>query len=287
MKNRLLLTILLSVCLGGAYAQVNFIQPISSSTYRASFVIQVCSTRTTHLIFPHEIKYADLGSKTLVGEVVATATNVFRIKSAMSLFPETSLTVITSDGCLYTFRVLYDAEPVVITYDLTKLTREAEVPKTAKVGTGSAARLSDKLNSLGVQAMDSRRRIKHVGHQLLGMNLYLKNVLYKDDVMFLVLGMENESKLDYGLDFVKLFVAQTKQAGESSAAQEVPLEPIKIFDEKQRTVPNRQELTKVIAISRMTLEKDRRLMVQVNEQGGGRLLTLAIGPEELAYAKPL
>ncbi|GAA4419427.1 conjugative transposon protein TraN [Nibrella viscosa] len=316
MKTTVLFPFLLSVCLGEVYAQVNYVQPgvgtpgvampgryadavatpvgvstysqpIDPATFRTSYAIHVSDTKTTHLIFPHEIKYADLGSKDIYGEAVEKAGNVFRIKSMNRSFLGTSLTVITADGKLYSFRVQYDQDPLVLTYDLSRLSQTPEVPKSAKVASGSVAKLADKLNTLGTQALESRRRIRHVGYQTQGMKLYLKNILYTEDVMFLVLGLDNDSKLDYNPDFMRLYVAQLKRAGESSASQEVIVEPIKIFDDGQPTIPHRQTVTRVLAINRMTLEKDRRLMVQVNEKEGARLLTLPIGPEELASAKPL
>ena len=135
--------------------------------------------------------------------------------------------------------------------------------------------------------MTAKRRIKHIGTEQQGMNMHLKNILYKDDVMFLVLGLDNDSKLDYDMDFMHVFVSQSKKTGESSVAQDVPIDLIKVFNTSENSVPHRKQITKVIAISRMTLEKDRRLMVQVNEKEGGRMLTLPIGTEELASARPL
>ena len=276
---------LLAACLGRA--QTPYAQPMDERTCRSSYAIHVSANKTTHLIFPYEIKYADLGSKDLAGETVVSAGNVFRLKGTCTGFAESSLAVITADGRLFSFRVGYAENPSVLTYDLTPATLTGEVPKTARISTGSAARLANNLNTLGEKAMTGKRRIKHVGTQEQGMGLHLKNIFYQEDVMFLVLGLENSSPLDYDLDFLHVYVSQGKKTGESSAAQDVPVEPIKIFDAGQNTVPHRRAITQVVAIDRMTLENDRRLMIQINEKQGGRLLTLAIGTEELTASRPL
>jgi conjugative transposon TraN protein len=268
-----------------SYCQLAYVQPIDKNAYRISYDIQVSATKTTHLIFPHEIKYADIGSKDLVGEAVTNAGNVFRVKSVQPGIAETNLTVITSDGRLFSFRVNYEESPLVLTYDLGHLALSGDVSKSAQLS-GSSTRLSDNLNALGMQAMSSKRRIKHIGTQVQGVSMFLKDILYKEDVMFLVIGLENRSKLDYELDFIQLHVSQFKKAGESSAAQDVPIDAIKLFDVKETMVVRKGELTKVIAVNRLTLEKDRQLLVQVGEKDGGRLITLAIGPEELSAAKP-
>ena len=270
------------------HAQLAFVLPMQSSTIRPSYDIQVSNNKTTHIIFPYEIRYADLGSKEIAGEAVEKAGNVFRLKAmSQNPFMETNLTVVTADGRLFSFLIHYKENPDALTFDLTKILLDGDVSKSAKVTSGSQARLADNLNRQGELAMHSRRKIRHIGYKAQGMNLYLKNILYKDDVMYLVMGMENSSKLDYQIDYLRTYVTQMKRVGESSATQDVPVEPIKVFDASEQVIPRRDELTKVIAIERLTLEKDRRLIVQTGEESGGRQLTVSIGPEELATARPL
>ena len=278
----------LSLLSAPSMAQLAFVLPTTNSMIRPAYSIQVSNTMTTHIIFPYEIRYADLGSKEIAGEAVEKAGNVFRLKALnANMYLQTNLTVVTSDGRLFSFLISYKSNPDAVTYDLTKQLLDGDVSKSAKVAAGSQARLTDNLNRQGELAMHSRRKIRHIGFKAQGMDLYLRNILYKDDVMYVVLGMENDSKLDYDIDYLRTYVMQMKKAGESSATQDVPVEPIKVFDASEGVIPRHDKLTKVIAIERLTLEKDRRLVVQVGEESGGRQLTIQIGPEELATARPL
>lgn len=271
-----------------AMAQLAFVLPMTNASIRPSYAIQVSANKTTHIIFPYEIRYADLGSKEIAGEAVEKAGNVFRLKATgQNQFMETNLTIVTSDGRLFSFLVSYKEHPDAVTYDLTKMLLDGDVSKSAKISSGSQARLADNLNRQGEMAMHSRRKIRHVGYQTQGMNLFLKNILYKDDVMYVVLGLDNSSKLDYQIDYLRTYVMQLKKAGESSATQDVPVDPIKEFDASEVVVPRHGDLVKVVAIQRLTLEKDRRLVVQVGEAAGGRQMTISIGPDELAMARPL
>ena len=293
MKKRFILPLCLALATApgvvtSAMAQLAFVLPMTNSSIRPSYAIQVSANKTTHIIFPYEIRYADLGSKEIAGEAVEKAGNVFRLKAiGQNPFMETNLTVVTADGRLFSFLISYKDQPDAVTYDLTKMLLDGDVSKSAKVSSGSQARLADNLNRQGELAMHSRRKIRHIGFKAQGMNLYLKNILYKDDVMYVVLGMENDSKLDYGIDYLRTYVMQMKKAGESSATQDVPVDPIKVFDASEMVIPRHDELIKVIAIERLTLEKDRRLIVQVGEESGGRQLAISIGPDELATARPL
>lgn len=293
MKKRFILPLCLALATApgvvtSAIAQLAFVLPMSNSTIRPSYAIQVSTNKTTHIIFPYEIRYADLGCKEIAGEAVEKAGNVFRLKAMnQNPFLETNLTVVTADGRLFSFLVSYKEHPDAVTYDLTKVLLDGDVSKSAKVSAGSQARLADNLNRQGELALHSRRKIRHIGVKAMGINLYLKNILYKDDVMYLVLGMENSSKLDYSIDYLRTYVMQLRRIGESSATQDVPVDPIKVFDASEGVIPRHDRLTKVVAIERLTLEKDRRFIVQMGEENGGRQVSISIGPEELATARPL
>ena len=64
--------------------------------------LEVCYEKTTHIIFPAEITYVDLGNENLVAGLADGATNVLRVKSAFKSFKqETNLSVITEDGLYY------------------------------------------------------------------------------------------------------------------------------------------------------------------------------------------
>lgn len=66
--------------------------------------LEVCYQKTTHIIFPSEIVYVDLGNENLVAGLADGAKNVLRVKSAFKSFKqETNLSVITEDGCFFTF----------------------------------------------------------------------------------------------------------------------------------------------------------------------------------------
>ena len=66
--------------------------------------LEVCYNKTTHIIFPAEITYVDLGNENLVAGIADGAENVLRVKSAFKSFKqETNLSVITEDGSYYTF----------------------------------------------------------------------------------------------------------------------------------------------------------------------------------------
>ena len=63
--------------------------------------LEVCYAKTTHIIFPAEIVYVDLGNENLVAGLADGAKNVLRVKSAFKSFKqETNLSVITEGNMM-------------------------------------------------------------------------------------------------------------------------------------------------------------------------------------------
>lgn len=71
------------------------------------------------------MKYVDLGSFDIIADKATGAENVVRIKAAVKGFEgETNFSVITADGCFYSFNVVYKDEP-------------AQLPSRWKTGYGT------------------------------------------------------------------------------------------------------------------------------------------------------
>ena len=89
--------------------------------------LEVCYNKTTHIIFPAEITYVDLGNENLVAGLADGAKNVLRVKSAFKSFKqETNLSVITEDGSYYTFNVKFAKEPLLLSIEMTDFIHDGE-----------------------------------------------------------------------------------------------------------------------------------------------------------------
>lgn len=89
--------------------------------------LEVCFEKTTHIIFPSEVVYVDLGNENLVAGLADGAKNVLRVKSAFKSFKqETNLSVITDDGSYYTFNVKFAKEPLLLSIEMTDFLHDGE-----------------------------------------------------------------------------------------------------------------------------------------------------------------
>lgn len=89
--------------------------------------LEVGYNKTTHIIFPSEIVYVDLGNENLVAGLADGAKNVLRVKSAFKSFKtETNLSVITEDGNYYSFNVKFAKEPLLLSIEMTDFIHDGE-----------------------------------------------------------------------------------------------------------------------------------------------------------------
>src|SRR5580698_5987781 len=82
-----------------------------SQTTIESFPISICCNKTTNLIFSYAIKSVDRGSKDVLAQKANGAENVLQLKAARETFQPTNLSVITSDGKLFSFIINYSQNP--------------------------------------------------------------------------------------------------------------------------------------------------------------------------------
>ena len=89
--------------------------------------LEVTYGKTVHILFPAEVRYVDLGSPNLIAGKADGAENVIRVKSTVKGFQgETNMSVITEDGCFYTFNVRYADEPLLLNVEMTDIIHDGE-----------------------------------------------------------------------------------------------------------------------------------------------------------------
>lgn len=72
--------------------------------------LEVSDVKWVYLKFAAAVSYADMGTDEITVEVT-NVNSVVRVKSEVSVFDETSITIITTDGKVYTFSLSYKQNP--------------------------------------------------------------------------------------------------------------------------------------------------------------------------------
>lgn len=237
--------------------------------------LEVAFNKTTHVIFPSEIVYVDLGDENLVAGLADGAKNVLRVKSAVKSFKtETNLTVITDDGCFFTFNVKFAKEPLLLNIEMTDFIHDGEAvnrPNNAqeifleRLGQESPMLVKLIMKSIYKQ---NRREIKHIGSKRFGVQFILKSIYTNNGLLYFHTELKNTSNIAFDIDYISFKIVD-KKVVKRTAMQEQVLEPLRAQNYVTVVNGKKSERT-VLALEKFTIPDDKQLVIEVAEKEGGR-----------------
>jgi conjugative transposon TraN protein len=236
-----------------------------------SYPLQIGINKTTNLIFPYEIKSVDRGSRDVLVQKAKGIENVLQVKANAENFIATNLSVITADGKLYSFAVSYTNNPALLNISFA---------------TDSTIHFTDEnFNEAWLEneakKISKQYHFMHIKTRNEQMKLFLNGIYISKGVLWFSMQLSNHSLIDYHPDYIKFFV-QDKHKAKRTAEQRTELEPI-----YQITIPvisGKNKRKMVFAFDQFTLPKGKRLVCQISEKNGGRLLMLHISHTSLLHA---
>lgn len=237
--------------------------------------LEVAFNKTSHVIFPSEIVYVDLGDENLVAGLADGAKNVLRVKSAVKSFKsETNLTVITDDGCFFTFNVKFAKEPLLLNIEMTDFIHDGEAvnrPNNAqeiyleRLGQESPMLVKLIMKSIYKQ---NRREIKHIGSKRFGVQFILKSIYTNNGLLYFHTELKNTSNIAFDIDYISFKIVD-KKVVKRTAMQEQALEPLRAQNYVTVVSGKKSERT-VFALEKFTIPDDKQLVIEVAEKEGGR-----------------
>lgn len=258
---------------------------LQEQNYIGSYRMTVGFQKTTHLIFPYAVSYVDLGNGGIIADKARGAENIVKVKASQQGFPETNMTVVTTDGRLYSFLVNYDANPRVLNYNLA----------STDVSTSSAVVPLAHLSNMGVTQSDleeysrlvlDKRKGPHVQEKKDDITLALQGMYTQDDVFFFPLHLANASNINYDVDFVKFYI-RDKKVAKRTAIQESEVMPVFVYNASSTTIPGPGNIDQVYALRKFTIPDDKNLVVEMFEKGGGRQLSFVVTNSDILKARKL
>lgn len=237
--------------------------------------LEVAFNKTTHVIFPSEIVYVDLGDENLVAGLADGAKNVLRVKSAVKSFKtETNLTVITDDGCFFTFNVKFAKEPLLLNIEMADFIHDGEAvnrPNNAQEifleRLGQESPMLVKLIMKSIYKQD-KREIKHIGSKRFGVQFILKSIYTNNGLLYFHTELKNTSNIAFDIDYISFKIVD-KKVVKRTAMQELVLEPLRAQNYVTVVSGKKSERT-VFALEKFTIPDDKQLVIEVAEKEGGR-----------------
>lgn len=273
----------------GDYYQ-GFTRPLTFDRMIPPYALEVTFHKTVHVIFPAPIRYVDLGSADLLAAKADGTENVLRVKAALRDFSrESNLSVITEDGNYYTFNVKYADEPVKLSVEMTDFLHDGEAvnrPNNAlAVYMQELGQESPLLVKLIMQSIykNNDREIKHIGSKRFGIQHTLKGVYTHNGLLYFHLQLKNSSNVPFNIDFITFKIVDKKVA-KRTAIQEQVVWPLRAYNNLMLIGGQRTERM-VFTLPKFTIPDDKMLVIELNEQEGGRHQRFTVDNADLVRAK--
>lgn len=242
-------------------------------------VIYVPTNKTIALVFKHPIKYIDRGTADILVQQVTEAESIVLVKAAVDHFKETSLSVITDNGGVYSFQVKYASSPVANTLYIKE---NSSLPYPAiNTNTISPAVIA----SYAYGIIDNTKTVRGIRQKKWGISASVKGIYIKDNVLFLQLEVDNESSLDYDIDLLRLYITERVKP-KRTASQEQEQKLLQVTG-NIRTVKAGTTNIIVVALQKFTIPDAKYLAIQLMEKNGGRHISLKLQNRKIVKAKIL
>jgi conjugative transposon TraN protein len=244
--------------------------------------VPVTYNKMTNLVFPMPIRTGIKVSREVLVQKVKGVENVIELKAARPHFAPTNLSVFGLDGRLYSFELEYADSPPLLSFsvidepdgrNLTVSPMPAPIvltglPANESVLAADAETLAGKKNFLHQSAGNEKMRLRVGG-------IYLK-----DSLLWLVLQISNHSLIPYQPEYLRLFIVDRKRA-KRMAMQQVAVDPV--YEKLPGAVKGKVAFA--LGFPSFTIARDKKMILEVAERNGGRVLVLPISYKKLLKAR--
>jgi conjugative transposon TraN protein len=241
------------------------------------YPLQVTFRKTTNLVYPHAIRSVDRGSRDVLVQKAKGVENVLQLKAARPGFEETNLTVITGDGKLYSYKVNYAEEPVVLNLRFSQAVSAKADVFFSQEGTNEGL-----MEVYAAMVLGEERTQRGPRDRKFGIGLDLEGLFVKDDRMYYQLGLTNRTDIRYDIDQLRFYV-RDKKIVKRTARQENEIKSL-VEVGNAVAIEGRSGQQVVFVLPKFTIPDKKHLVVQLMEKDGGRHLKLKLGNRKLIRA---
>ncbi|WP_341220519.1 DUF4138 domain-containing protein [Polaribacter atrinae] len=277
MKTTALLTIVLIFALASrpcpAQAKTNSQQPHILDTIYAN------DTKNVALFFPEPIRQGITGSDHFVFTYNREKEQYFGLLQAKP-GKESNLLVVNRNGSIFSYIVRYKKQLSKLNYF---------IPLSNSIGNEKPL-VSDSIQTATVKdSIDNRtyyyhkfcsyllnrnQRIGRIKKRNEGIILSVENIVFDKEELYFVIQIENNSTLDYDLNFLNLSI-ETRQKGKKKSLQSLYQEPIYKHHLPSKIAEGKM-IRFVYVLPKFSLSNDRRAIFELNEKDGERNIELKI-----------
>lgn len=233
----------------------------------------ISTTQVVHLRFSSELKYVNLGSRDIIAKIVDGSKDFVAVKAREPFNTVTSMSCLESNGAMHTFFVAYREHPERLEWD----TRSSSFSSHPALEVKSSPIEFEKILSM-------KQELYHIGAKEYGLEVRCENIFVKDDVLFLLVSLRNDSAVSYGVSAPR-FAVESKRRTRRGLQYEKAVFPRQSYG--LGTVAPSSEGRFVFTFDKLALLRGQVFKVYFYEDGGARNLVLTFNVNDINKAKML
>ncbi len=256
-----------------------FFASAKSQTHKILDTIYANDTKNVALFFPEPIRQGVTGADNFVFTYNREKEQYFGLLQAKP-GKESNLLVINRNGSIFSYIVRYKKQLSKLNYF---------IPLSNSIGNEKPIKVDSILAESSEERVDNRtyyyqqfcsyllNRNQHIGQikkRNEGIVLSVENIVFDKEELYFVIQIENNSTLDYDLNFLNLSI-ETRQKGKRKSLQRLYQEPTYKHN-LPSTIVESETVRFVYVLPKFSLSNDRRAILELNEKDGERNIELKI-----------
>jgi hypothetical protein len=236
-------------------------------------------TKNVALFFPEPIRQGITGSDNFVFTYNREKEQYFGLLQAKP-GKESNLLVVNRNGAIFSYIVRYKKQLSKLNYFISL---SNSIGNEKPIVTDSIQVVTSEKNidnrtyyyqKFCTYLLNRKQPIGRIKKRMQGIVLNVENVVFDKEELYFVVQIENNSTLDYDLNFLNLSI-ETRQKGKKKSLQRLYQEPI-----YKHRLPSKIAEGKMVrfvyVMPKFSLSNDRRAILELNEKDGERNIKLNI-----------
>lgn len=250
--------------------------------------IDIAFTKTVLLIFDEDTKVLP-GSEQIQA---TTDANTVTIIALEEYFEETNL-IVKEGNRYHSFILRYNDSPKQYIFPYTSGTQKSGsiVIDSSQILKENAeiqkeTLLNENYHLLSKLVFNKQQTISDIGDITGKVYFMLLNMYVKDDLIFFKVGINNKSKIDYKIQRVSFDIRNIDKRLKPSSNQKVQKSILYTFNELSNVKAKTSE-TMVFVLDKFTLDNERKLHIEMWEEGGDRICQFELSANQLLEIEQL
>jgi len=236
-------------------------------------------TKNVALFFPEPIRQGITGADNFIFTYNREKEQYFGLLQAKT-GKESNLLIVNRDGSIFSYIVRYKKQLSKLNYFIP-LSNSIGNEKPLVTDSIQVVTSENKIDNRTYYyqkfcsyLLNRNQRIGRIKKRTQGIGLTVENIVFDKEELYFVVRIENNSTMDYDLNFLNLSI-ETRQKGKRKSLQSLYQEPIYKQHLPLKIIEGKM-VRFVYVMPKFSLSDDRRAILELNEKDGERNIKLNI-----------